>query len=127
MALGANGFIPPLNLLACGVAIIIISSRSPFMSSSSSSSLLVVSESSMFTLETELEIVVRSAGPEVENSPMPLDVAVPRRWGIVMPRPPIVGEESGEASARVEWWRFVQAREKSRPLERLGNTDAGEP
>jgi hypothetical protein len=45
-------------LLACGVDIIIISSRSPFIGSSSSSSLLLVSDSNMFTLDSELDIVV---------------------------------------------------------------------
>ena len=40
----------------------------------------------------------------------------------------MVGEESGEdCSARVEWWRFVAAREKSRPRDRLGSTLEGEP
>lgn len=44
-----------------------------------------------------------------------------------MPRPPIVDDESGEDSARVEWCRLVQAREKSRPRERRGRTEPGEP
>ena len=45
----------------------------------------------------------------------------------MIPRPPIVGEESGDRfSARVEWWRFVQAREKSNPLDRRGRTDDGD-
>ena len=49
------------------------------------------------------------------------------REGMAIPFWVIVGEESGEdCSAKVEWWRFVQAREKSRPLEWRGNTDAGE-
>jgi hypothetical protein len=52
-------------LVACGV-LSMISSRSPTMGSSSSS-LVLVSDSIMFTLDTELEIVVRSAGPEVVN------------------------------------------------------------
>jgi hypothetical protein len=39
----------------------------------------------------------------------------------------MVGEESGEAwSARVEWWRLVAAREKSRPLDRLGRIFVGD-
>lgn len=41
-----------------------------------------------------------------------------------MPLPPTVGEESGEdCSARVEWCRFVQALEKSIPLERRGSAE----
>lgn len=45
--------------------------------------------------------------------------------GIIIPRPPIVGEESGEdCSANVEWCRLVQALEKSRPLDRRGRTEA---
>ena len=45
-----------------------------------------------------------------------------------MALPPIVGEESGEdCSAKVEWWRFVAAREKSRPRDLLGSTLEGEP
>jgi hypothetical protein len=42
--------------------------------------------------------------------------------------PPMVGDESGEDfSAKVEWWRFVAAREKSRPRDLLGRTLEGEP
>jgi hypothetical protein len=40
---------------------------------SSSSSLLLVSDSIMFTLDTELEMAVRSAGPEVENGGMEVE------------------------------------------------------
>jgi hypothetical protein len=40
----------------------------------------------------------------------------------------MVGDESGEdCSANVEWWRFVAAREKSRPRDLLGRTLEGEP
>ena len=48
------------------------------------------------------------------------------RGGIIIPPlPPTVGEESGEdVSARVEWCRFVQALEKSRPRDRRGSTEA---
>lgn len=81
----------------------------------------------MLTLDTELEIAVRSAGPDVEKGGTDVDPREPRRWGMATPRPPIVGEESGEDSARVEWWRFVQAREKSNPRERRGRTEPGEP
>jgi hypothetical protein len=47
--------------------------------------------------------------------------------GICKPRPEIVGEESGEDSASVEWCRFVHARAKSSPRDRLGSIDAGDP
>jgi hypothetical protein len=40
----------------------------------------------------------------------------------------MIGDESGDdCSAKVEWWRFVQAREKSSPRECLGREVAGEP
>ena len=42
------------------------------------------------------------------------------------PRPPIVGDDSGEDSASVEWCRLVQAREKSRPRDRRGRIEPGE-
>jgi hypothetical protein len=47
----------------------------------SSSSLLLVSDSIMFTLETELEMAVRSAGPEVENTGTEVELRLrePRR------------------------------------------------
>ena len=86
---------------ACGV-LSMMSSRSGIIASSSSS-LLLVSDSIMFTLETELEMAVRSAGPEVEKGGAEVKPGDPRRWGIVIPRPPIVGDESGDDSARVEW------------------------
>lgn len=45
-----------------------------------------------------------------------------RRDGIMMPFCVMVGEESGEDwSTSVEWWRLVQAREKSSPLEWRGS------
>lgn len=110
--------------VACGV-LSIMSSRSPI--DSSSSSLLLVSDSIIFTLDMELDIVARSAGPDVENGGTEVAPGDPRRWGIAMPRPPTVGDESGEDSARVEWWRLVQAREKSRPRDRRGRTDPGDP
>lgn len=56
----------------------------------------------MFTLDTELEIAVRSAGPDVEKGGTEVDPIEPRRWGIVIPRPTIIGEESGDDSASVE-------------------------
>lgn len=81
----------------------------------------------MLTLDMELEMAVRSAGPDVENGGLEVAPGDPCRWGIAMPRPPTIGDESGEDSARVEWWRFVHAREKSRPRDRRGRTDPGDP
>lgn len=46
--------------------------------------------------------------------------------GICIPLP-VIGDASGEDSASVEWCRFVHALAKSRPLDLLGKTDAGEP
>lgn len=40
---------------------------------------------------------------------------------------PVIGDASGEDSARVEWCRFVHALAKSSPLDLLGRTDAGDP
>jgi hypothetical protein len=67
----------------------------------------------MFTLETELEMVVRSVFPIVDHSELPTmfgDSSTaevfpnPFRCGIFTPRPVIVGDESGEdCSASVEW------------------------
>jgi hypothetical protein len=122
----ANGLGPPTILFAWGVLAIIISSRSPIIGSSSSS-LLLVSDSIMFTLDTELEIAVRSAGPDVEKGPIEVDPGEPRRCGMVTPRPPTVGDESGDDSAMIEWCRFVHAREKSSPRDRRGSTEPGEP
>ena len=52
----------------------------------------------------------------------------PLRAGIFTPRPaPIIGDDSGDdCSASVEWCRLVAALEKSMPLDRRGNTDAGD-
>lgn len=129
----ANGFatLPPI-LFACGV-LSIISSLSPPMDSSSSppppssSSLLLVSDSIMFTLDTELDTVVRSLGPDVENGcTADVDPIDPRRGGMATPRPPIVGDDSGDDSARVDKCKFVHAREKSSPRDLRGRTDPGE-
>ncbi len=47
-----------------------------------------------------------------------MDTLDPLRDGILKLFCVIVGEESGEDwSGRVEWWRFVHARAKSKPLE----------
>ncbi|KAK4999466.1 hypothetical protein LTR60_007581, partial [Cryomyces antarcticus] len=90
----------------------------------------------MLTLPTELETPVLSmfgrAGQATvdpkfgESSIMEFIEAF--REGIIMPFCVIVGEESGDdCSAMVEWWRFVQAREKSMPLEWRGRDVAGDP
>lgn len=50
----------------------------------------------------------------------------PLLCGILIPRP-VMGEASGEDSARVEWCRFVQALAKSRPRDLRGRTEPGEP
>ena len=46
--------------------------------------------------------------------------------GIIQPRDPTMGEDSGDDSASVEWCRFVAALEKSIPRDLLGSTDEGE-
>ena len=64
----------------------------------------------------ELDIVARSAGPDVENGGTEVAPGDPRRWGIAMPRPPTVGDESGRIRRGWnggDWYR----REKSRGLE----------
>jgi hypothetical protein len=38
----------------------------------------------------------------------------------------MVGDESGDDSARMEWWRLVAAREKSKPRDRRGRIFVGE-
>jgi hypothetical protein len=82
------------------------------MVSSSPESLDEESEPSMFTLPSELDIVVVRSGPPIdvhnEAEVALVDSAVPNRperlFGIFIPRPPIVGEESGEdCSANVKW------------------------
>lgn len=80
----------------------------------------------MFTLDTELDTAVRSFGPDVENGAADVDPMDPRRAGIATPRPPIVGDDSGDDSARVDRCRFVHAREKSSPRDRRGRTDPGD-
>jgi hypothetical protein len=50
-------------------------------------------------------------------------------FGIFIALPEMVGEESGllACSAKVEWCKFVAAREKSRPRDLLGRTLEGDP
>jgi hypothetical protein len=79
-------------------------------SSSSSSLVLVESESNIFTLLIEPDMIDRSAGPEEDHrllyivfgDPNPDQLAVFLRWGMATARPPTIGEESGEDSANVE-------------------------
>lgn len=46
----------------------------------------------------ELEMAVRSTGPDVENGGLEVAPGDPCRCGIAMPRPPTVGDESGGLS-----------------------------
>lgn len=89
------------------------------------------SESIMLTLLTELDRVVLSAWNDDHVGCWPGDSRIkpllpaPLLCGMLIPRP-VMGDASGELSARVEWCRFVQALAKSRPLDLLGRTDEGE-
>lgn len=56
-----------------------------------------------------------------------MELIEPLRDGIAMLFCVMIGDESGDDSATVEWCKFVHAREKSRPLECLGIDVAGEP
>ena len=99
-----------------------------------------MSYSIMLTLPTELDMAGLSEFAIVDQRELAtllgesgtydtLRVLLKRPFlgGIIIPRPPIVGEESGEdCSAKVEWCRLVQALEKSRPLDRRGSTEAAE-
>jgi len=91
-------------------------------------SLLSLSEASMLTLPTELLTVLLSAGKLEPHGKLPgpfglgessiMLLILPLRSGIIMPLCAMTGDESGLlCSAMVEWWRFVLAREKSRPRE----------
>lgn len=91
----------------------------------------------MLTLPTELDTADRSLrltlicgqfapGTRLgESSIMELTDAL--REGMPIPFWVMMGEESGDdCSARVEWWRLVHAREKSRPREWRGSDVWGE-
>lgn len=85
------------------------SSKSRSIAMPSDEESLSESESSMLILLTELDSVVRSAiGFEDHRDVVTLlgesKTVFPRLLlcGICIPRPPIVGDASGEASARVE-------------------------
>lgn len=114
---------------ACGVMSIWSSLSSGSKASASSESLL--DSANMDMLPTDPAPVVLSPFPIPqepprfgESSTMELRCG---RFGIIMPFCVMVGEESGEDwSARVEWCRFVHARENSAPRDRRGSTEAGE-
>lgn len=112
------------------------SSTSPSMGSPSEEVVvLLLSESSMLILLTELEGIVLSDGGMVDHIMLVIllgessTLLLPRLLleGICSPRPEMVGEESGDDSAKVEWWRLVHARAKSRPRDLLGSIEAGAP
>ena len=96
------------SLETCGV-LKMASSLSRSMGSSSKDELLSLSESNMLTLLTELERAVRSVLGIVDQRELDMllgesSTVLPklRLCGICTPRPEIVGEASGEDSARVE-------------------------
>jgi hypothetical protein len=93
----------------------------------------------MLMLPMELDIGALSGGGMCDHSELcalpresekvaePKGLKMPFRVGMVMPREPMVGEESGEdCSARVEWCRLVHALEKSKPRDRRGRTEERE-
>jgi hypothetical protein len=128
--------------IAWGVMSMGSSTSSGSIGSPSSEELDESSEPSMFIEPTELEAAVLSPLPLPLPLPFPLPhvecvltfglsrimlFALCLLEGIIMPFCVIVGDESGDDwSASVEWWRFVQAREYSAPLDRRGNREAGE-
>lgn len=123
---------PPNGRLftACGVINIGSSGSSGSIGSPSSDELLEASEPSMLMLPTELDGATLSPCPHICRPTLGESITIefPRglREGIIMPFCVIVGEESGEdCSARVEWWRLVQALENSAPRDRRGRRAAG--
>jgi hypothetical protein len=131
--LAAQPLFPPT--FACGVPIM-GSSWSSWSSGSSGSTsseeLLDSSEPIMLMLPMELDGAILSPAPHTpciftfgELGSIELDRG--RFDGILMPFCVSVGDESGEDCAgTVEWWRLVQAREKSAPRDRRGSSEAGE-
>lgn len=106
--------IGPFSLEAAGV-FNIGSSISRSMSSSDVVS-LSESRSSMLILLTELDKAVLSVFGIVDHRVLDIllgesSTVLPRLLlcGICIPRPPIVGDASGDDSANVEWCRFVHA------------------
>jgi len=88
----------------------------------------------MLTLPRELETIDFSLlsvgqprlGPRFGESNI-IEFIDPLRDGIAMLFCVVIGEESGDDSAKVEWWRLVEAREKSSPRECRGIEVAGMP
>lgn len=123
------------NRAAWGVEIMMSSTSSGSIGSGPSESLS--SESIILMLLTEPEMTERSPFPcECDQPLLPICGESstmelwpkPERAGIGIAFCVMVGDESGdEASASVEWCRFVHALAKSNPLECLGRTEAGEP
>lgn len=111
-----------------------MASLSSSIRSSSSDSLLPDGDPNMFTLPSELDTFDLSvvngghpmAGPRFGESSI-IELIEPFREGIAILFWVIIGDESGEDSASVEWWRLVQALLKSRPLECLGRDVADRP
>lgn len=116
----------------------IVSSSSPSITASPSEEELPESYSITFELPTELDKPDRSppiAAPHKELDTLLGDSGTLELLGGLLKRPlrdmkpprdPIMGEDSGEDSASVEWCRLVAAREKSNPLERRGKTEAAD-
>lgn len=115
----------------------IASMSSASIRSSSPEPLSDESEPSILILPSEPDTFTRSEVPMDDHKefPLPLGEPVPPARcepfllpGIFIALPANVGEASGEeGSARVEWWRFVAALEKSKPRDRLGKILAGDP
>ena len=118
-----------VDLVAWGV-VRMASSMSSSMRSSSPE-LEEESEQRCILLPREPDRCDRSWVPITDHSELE-ECSVPpqspvRPPGMFIALLPIVGEESGEAwSARVEWWRLVAAREKSRPRDLRGRMLVGE-
>lgn len=88
----------------------------------------------LVVLPTELDMCILSWLPIMDHRDVVVSAGPKSPWrrapppGMFMaPRPPMVGDESGEdCSARVEWWRLVAAREKSRPRDLRGRALDGD-
>lgn len=98
--------------------------------SSSSEEELDESDGTTWLLPSEVLILCRSWSPIIDHRDVDVCSAPPYgplRAGMFIPRSPMTGDESGDGcSARIEWWRLVAAREKSRPRERRGKRLVGE-
>ena len=123
-----TGGIPILFVLdICGV-VMMVSSMSSSMSSSSeldeSLAMACVLPSDPLTLSFSWLPMIDHNDDDVCSGP---PKSPGRRPGMLIARPPIVGDESGlDCSASVEWCRLVAALEKSRPRDRRGSMLVGE-